>query len=69
MDSDKLEAVQNVVDRTSSYQDGAPEGFVEKELREGLDAAGITLDDSEVRRLADAIEEHKGEVRAADVLG
>jgi hypothetical protein len=69
MDNDKLEAIQNVVDRVSSYQDGAPEGTVEKELRAGLDEAGVELDDPQVSSLAAAIEENPGEVTASDVLG
>jgi hypothetical protein len=69
MDTEKLEAIQNVVDRVSAYQDGATEGTVEKELREGLDEAGIELDDQEVGALTSAIEENPAEARAADVLG
>ena len=69
MENEELEAVQNVVDRVSSYQDGAPEGTVEQELRSGLGDAGISLEDHEVRSLASAIEEAPGEVKAADVLG
>jgi hypothetical protein len=68
MDTNRIEAVQNIVDRVSSYQDGAPEGTVEKELRSGLDEAGIALDDHEVRALASAIEDNPGGARAADVL-
>ena len=68
MENDKLEAVQNVIDRVSSYQDGAPEGTVEKELRAGLDEAGLGLDDHEIRALASAIEDAPGEVNAVDVL-
>ena len=69
MDSDKIEAVQNVVDRVSSYQETAPEGTVDKELREALDEAGLKLDDQQVQALTDAIETNPGEVRAGDVLG
>ena len=68
MDNDKLEAIQNVVDRVSSYQDGAPEGTVEKELRSGLDEAGIDLEDRQVGALASAIEDDAGEVTVSDVL-
>ena len=68
MDNDKIEAVQNVVDRVSAYQDGAPEGKVEEELRDGLTEAGVELEDQEVRALADAIEANPGEARAAEVL-
>jgi hypothetical protein len=68
MDNDKLEAIQNVVDRVSSYQDGAPEGTVESELRNGLDEAGIDLEDQQVGALASAIEDNAGEVAVGDVL-
>jgi hypothetical protein len=66
---DELAAIQAVVDRVSSYQDGAPEGTVEKELRDGLQEAGIEIEDDEVTRLADAVEAEHGAVSAADVLG
>jgi hypothetical protein len=69
MDNDRLEAIQNVVDRVSSYQDGAPEGTVEKELRTGLAEADIELDDHQVAALAAAIEDNPGDVAAAGVLG
>ncbi|RLV49648.1 hypothetical protein D9V37_06935 [Nocardioides mangrovicus] len=69
MDADRNEAIQNVVDRVSSYQDGAPEGTVEKELRSGADEAGLELSDAEVSALAQAIEQHGGDVSVAEVLG
>lgn len=68
MDTDTHTAVQNVVDRVSSYQDGAPEGTVAAELRSGLDEAGVELADEQVEALASAIEEHPGEVSASEVL-
>ena len=64
-----VEAVQAVVDRVSSYQESAPEGTVEKELREGLDEAGVSLDDADVSRLVAAIEADAGAVDAQGVLG
>lgn len=69
MDPDKAAAVQNVVDRVGSYQDGAPEGTVEKELRSGLGEAGVELDDSDVTTLTGAIEKQDGEVDVARLLG
>lgn len=66
--ADKLEAVQLVVNRVGAYQDGAPEGTVEAELRKGLDEAGIELDDAQVTALADAIEQSDGTVDASSVL-
>ena len=69
MDNDKNEAVQAVVDRVSSYQDGAPEGTVEAELRKGFGESGVEVPDEDVTRLAEAIEKNDGDVSAADVLG
>jgi len=69
MTDENIEAVQAVVDRVSSYQDGAPEGTVEQELRKGLQEAGATLDDGDITTLATAIEEQNGTVDAASVLG
>ena len=66
--NEELEAVQNVVDRVTSWQDGAPEETVEKELRDGFTEAGVDVPDDDVRALADAIEDKHGAVRAADVL-
>jgi hypothetical protein len=66
-----VEAVQAVVDRVSSYQESAPEGTVETELRSGLDEAGVQLTDRDVTRLAEAIENAAGAgdpVRVPDVL-
>lgn len=68
MSNEKMEAVQNVVDRVTSWQDGATEGTVEQELRDGLDEVGVELGDDEVRKLADAIQDKHGAVSAADVL-
>ena len=66
--SEELEAIQAVVDRVTSWQDGAPTGTVEEELRSGFSEAGVELPESDVRSLAEAIEDEHGAVRAADVL-
>jgi hypothetical protein len=67
--SEEMEAVQAVVDRVTSWQDGATEGTVEQELRRGLDEVGIGLEDGEVVALATAIEDEHGAVVAQEVLG
>lgn len=67
--SDRMTAIQAVVDRVSSWQDGATEGTVAEELRKGADEVGVDLTDDEVVRLADAIESEHGEVQAEAVLG
>ncbi len=64
----RTQAIQAVVDRTSSYQDGAPEGTVEAELRAGFAAAGVDVTDDELRLLAEAIEDRHGAVDVTEVL-
>ena len=66
--SEKLEAIQAVVDRVSSWLDGATEGTVEQELRDGFSEAGVDVTDSDVTRLADAIQSEHGAVSAAERL-
>lgn len=68
MDADKLTAVQAVVDRVTSWQDGATEGTVETEIRKGLDEVGVGLSDEEIDKLVDAIEAKHGATDASDVL-
>ncbi|MEV7429334.1 MULTISPECIES: hypothetical protein [unclassified Nocardioides] len=66
--SEKNEAVQIIVDRVSSWQDGATEGTVAEELRKGADEVGIELSDDDISKLADAIESRHGVVDAKSVL-
>lgn len=68
-DEDRYTAIQAVVDRVSSWQDGAPEGTVADELRRGADEVGVALGDDEITRLADAIEDDHAAVDAREVLG
>jgi len=68
-DSAELEAIQGLVDRVTSYQDGAPEGTVERELRKALAETDVELSDAEIAKLASAIEDEHGAVDAASVLG
>jgi len=65
----ELEAVQAVVDRVRSYQDGAPGGTVREELVAGLSEAGVAVEEEDLDGLAAAIEDAHGTVAAADVLG
>jgi hypothetical protein len=67
--TDELEAIQAVVDRVTSYQDGAPEGTVAKELSAGFEEAGLSVSEEDVTKIADAVEAEHGAVQAADVLG
>ncbi len=66
--SEELEAIQAVLDRVTSYQDGATEGTVAKELKEAFAETDVTVSDEEITKLADAIEAEHGAVQAADVL-
>ncbi|KQV75252.1 hypothetical protein ASC61_09695 [Aeromicrobium sp. Root344] len=68
-DNPDLEAVQLVVDRVSSWQDGATEGTVAEELRKGFDEVGVEVEPDEVEKLADAIQNEHGDVDAGEVLG
>ena len=68
-DNAELEAIQVVLDRVGAYQDGAPEGTVEGELRKGFEEAGIDLAEDDLVKLASAIEDQRGTVDAAAVLG
>ena len=68
MSNESHEAIQAVVDRVTSYQDGAPEGTVEEELRSGFQEAGVEVADEDVTRLAAAIEARHGAVSVQDVL-
>jgi hypothetical protein len=69
MTDEKMEAIQAVVDRVTSGQDGATEGTVDAELRRGLDEVGIDVADDDVTKLTQAIEGRHGAVSAAEVLG
>lgn len=64
-----LEAVQTVVDRVTSWQDGATEGTVEEELKKGFSEVGIDVSSDHVTALAEAIQSRHGAVDAAEVLG
>ncbi len=65
---ERMEAIQAVVDRVTSWQDGATEGTVADELRRGADKVGVDLSESEIQELADAIEDRHASVSAAEVL-
>lgn len=67
-ESEQIEAVQGVIDRVSAYQDGAPEGTVEEELRKGFDEIAVEVDAGDVTKIAEAIEEDAGDVSAAELL-
>jgi hypothetical protein len=66
---ERIEAIQAVVDRVTSWQDGATEGTVAEELRRGAGEVGVDLSEDEIGRLADEIESRHAAVSAAEVLG
>ncbi len=68
MSNESREAVQIVVDRINSWQETAPEGTIETELRKGLGEAGVEVADDDVTRLVEAIESSDGPVSVDDVL-
>lgn len=68
MTDERMQAIQAVVDRVTSWQDGATEGTVAEELRRGAEKAGVDLSDDEVTKLADEIESRHATVSAAEVL-
>ena len=68
-ETDVIEAIQGVVDRVSSYQDGATEVIVEEELRKGFDEVAVEVEPDDVTKLAEAINEEQGEISVAQVLG
>ena len=68
MSEEKTEAMQAVVDRVTSWQEGATEGTVEAELRNGFTQAGVDVDDADIQKLADAIESRHAAVQVQDVL-
>jgi hypothetical protein len=63
------EAIQAVVDRVSSWQDGATEGTVADELAKGFDEAGIEVPQADQDVLASAIQDKHGEIHVGEVLG
>jgi hypothetical protein len=66
--SEQIEAIQVVVDRVTSWQDGATEGTVERELREGFDEVGVDVLPEHLEALAAEISEDAGDVSVEQVL-
>lgn len=61
--------MQAVVDRVTSYQDGATEGTVDRELRSAFAETDLDPTDDELARLVEAIEADPASADAATVLG
>ena len=56
MSNERDVVLQAVVDRVSSYQESAPEGTVEKELRSALAETDLEVSDDEITDLVAKIE-------------
>ena len=67
--SDESEAIQAVIDRVSSYQDGAPEGTVKRELGDGLAEAGLDVNAEDVAGSPRRSRMEHGKMNAGSVLG
>jgi hypothetical protein len=65
---DEIEAIRAVVDRVTSWQDGATEGTVESELREGFDEVGVEVSPEHLEAFAAEINEDAGDVSVERVL-
>lgn len=68
MSNERTQVIQAVVDRMTSYQDGAPEGTVEKELRAALAETDVEASDADVAALVSAIEAGEGKVAVDEIL-
>ena len=68
-ESEQIEAIQNVVDRVSAYQDGATEVVVVEELRKGFDEVAVEVQPDDVTKIAEAIEAEDGDVSVQELLG
>ena len=51
----KQEAADHVVERVESWQDGAEQETVREELADGMEQAGVEVDDTELDRTAEQI--------------
>lgn len=64
----EIETINAVVERVTSWQDGATEGTVESELAKGFTEAGIEVDAEDRAKLASAIQDEHGEIDVSSVL-
>jgi hypothetical protein len=68
VDEAKVAALQAVVDRLASWQDGAEENTLREELDEGLDEAGIDVPDDVRDRIVEHIRSDAAHVDARTFL-
>lgn len=67
-DEAKVEALQAVVDRLASWQDGAEEKTLRQELDEGLAESGIDIGDDVRERIVEHLRENPTHVDARTFL-
>ena len=65
VDQAATEAAQRVVEEVSSWQYSADDGMIADQLDEGLQKAGVRLDDDERTRILDEIDGMKDEQSSA----
>ena len=68
VDEAKVAALQAVVDRLASWQDGATEKTLRQELDEGLDEAGIDVGDDVRERIVEHLREDASHIDARAFL-
>lgn len=69
VDEAKVAALQAVVDRLASWQDGAEEKTLRQELDEGLAESGIDIEDDVRERIVEHLRENPTHVDARTFLG
>ena len=69
VDEAKVAALQGVVDRLASWQDGAEEKTLRQELDEGLAEAGIDVADDVRERIIEHLRQDAAHVDARTFLG
>lgn len=62
----KHEAVEHVVERAESWDEGAEPATVREDLEEGMEQAAVPVEDSELDRMAEEIHDD-GSTEAPDV--
>jgi hypothetical protein len=67
-DDPRLELLQTVYDRVSSYEESASPEVIRRELDEAIDQAGIEVSEDARTRLAQHIDDRGGREDVADVL-
>lgn len=68
VDEAKVAALQAVVDRLASWQDGATERTLREELDQGLDEAGIEVDEDVRERIVEHLRQDAAHVDARTFL-